>query len=273
MGTRREAGVRDLATDRIGLALEEAERSSALDPGVAEAYAARAQVRFYDRDWASAERDFRRAIELNPNGATARQWYSEFLACMGRFHDAFAEIERARELDPLSLAVMTQAGNVLFYARRFDEAERRYREALDLDPDFQVARFKLMELLQSQGRFDEAVNVLRQIEEVWAAADHLREALETSGPRGYLESMRRFGAEEGWDAFFHAAVLAALGRKDEAFAELERGIGEGDWYLIRAAVSAHMDPLRDDPRFPALLRKLKLDHVQPATLPAEAEGG
>ena len=85
--------------------------------------------------------------------------------------------------------------------------------------------------------------------------------------------MRRFGAEEGWDTFFHAAVLAVLGRKDEAFAELERGIGEGDWYLIRAAVSAHMDPLRDDPRFPVLLRKLKLDHVQPATLPAEVEGG
>ncbi|HKY59566.1 MAG TPA: tetratricopeptide repeat protein, partial [Gemmatimonadota bacterium] len=184
----------------------------------------------------------------------------------------------ARELDPLSLAVMTQAGNVLFYARRYDEAERSYRAALELDSEFQVARFKLMELYQSQHRFDDALAELHLIREGWtgisaASVPGLQEALGSAGPKGYLEAMRRFGDVEGWDAFFHAAILAALGRRDEAFAELERGVDDGDWYLIRVAVSPHMDPLRDDPRFPALLRKLKLDHVQPAPLPAEERCG
>ncbi|MGH7570351.1 MAG: adenylate/guanylate cyclase domain-containing protein [Gemmatimonadota bacterium] len=250
-------------------AFAEAERAIELDPDVSEGYAARAQVRIYDRDWPGAERDFRRAIGLNPGDATARQWYAEYLACMGRFDEAFEQVERARELDPLSLAVLTEAGNVLVYARRYEEAERRYREALELDPTFAVARFKLMELYQLLGRYDEALTELGQVGPSQAeAAARLREEMAASGVEGYLESRRRFSdAIGGLDAFYDAAVLAGFGRLNEALAELERAFEEGNWYLIRTAVIPHFDPLRADPRFADLLKRLGLDHVRPAIAP------
>lgn len=94
----------------------------------------------------------------------------------------------------------------------------------------------------------------------------IRSAVATRGDDGYIETRRRFSEEMGgWDAYYNAAVLAGFGRIDEAFAELERGLEEGNWYLIRTAVSPHMDPLRDDPRFPDLVKRLGLDHVKPAT--------
>jgi len=259
----------DADPDARDRAFAEAERAIELDPNVSEGYAARAQVRIYDRDWPAAERDFRRAIELNPNDATARQWYAEYLACMGRLDEAFEQVGRARELDPLSLAVLTQAGNVLVYARRYEEAERRYREALELDPAFSVARFKLMELYQALGRHDEALDELAQVGPTHKkTVTEIRAQMSARGVDGYLDSRKRFSEEiGGLDAFYDAAVLAGFGRIDEAFAELERGFEEGNWYLIRTAVSPHMDPLRDDPRFPDLLKRLGLDHVKPAPAP------
>ena len=254
-------------------AFAEAERAIQLDVNVSEAYAARAQVRIYDRDWPAAEKDFRRAIELNPGDATARQWYAEYLACMGRLEEAFEEVGRARELDPLSLAVLTQEGNVLVYARRYQEAERRYREALKLDPTFSVARYKLMELYRARGRHDEALDELALV-----GPSHRRTVVEiraemsSRGVNGYLETRKRFSEEiGGLDTFYDAAVLAGFGRHDEAFAALERGFEEGNWYLIRTAMSPHMDPLRDDPRYADLLKRLKLDHVRPAQAPSPTE--
>lgn len=252
--------------DARDAALAEAERAIELDPNTPEAFAARAQVRIFDRDWPAAERDFRRAIELDPGGATARQWYAEYLGCMGRFEEAFAEIERARSIDPLSLAVLTQAGNLFTYTRQFDEAEKQYREALERDPGFTVARFKLMELYQMMGRYEEALAELERIgpRHAEAVAD-IRREMATHGPEGYMESRKRFSEELGGvDPFFDAAVFARFGRKDDAFAALDRAVEEGDWYLVRTAVSPHMDPLRDDLRFEELLERLGLSHVRPA---------
>ncbi len=250
-------------------ALAEAERAIELDPNVSEAWAARAQVRIYDRDWTGAERDFRQAIELNPGDATARQWYAEYLACMGRFDEAFAEIARAREIDPLSLAVLTEEGNVLFYARRFEEAERKYREALELEPSFAVARYKLMEMYQGLGRYEEALAELERVgPEQEKVAARIRTALSVRGYKGYLETKKSFSEEVGgWDPYYDATALAGVGRIDEAFDELEQGFRQGNWYLIRTAVSPHMDPLRDDPRYADLVKRLGLDHVVPAPAP------
>jgi tetratricopeptide (TPR) repeat protein len=158
---------------------------------------------------------------------------------------------------------------VLVYARRYEEAERRYREALELDPSFSVARFKLMELYQALGRHDEALNELARVGPTHQrTVTEIRAEMSRRGVEGYLESRKRFSEEiGGLDAFYDAAVLAGFGRVDEALAELERGFEEGNWYLIRTAVSPHMDPLRDDPRFADLLKRLGLDHVRPVPAP------
>ncbi len=247
-------------------ALEEAERALAMDSASGDAYAARAQVRIYDRDWTGAERDFRRAIEIAPGDATARQWYAEFLACMGRFDEAYAEVERARELDPLSLAVVTEAGNIHFFTRRYVEAERLYRHVLELDSRFEVARWKLVDLFQAQGRLDRSLDEMERIdtvtpEEVAAFRGSLARGAEGAEP--LVERLE----QSGWPRFYAAALFAAMGRREEAFDRLDRAFAERDWYLVRTAVSPHMDPLRDDPRFTDLLKRLGLDHVRPAIAP------
>jgi tetratricopeptide (TPR) repeat protein len=154
-------------------------------------------------------------------------------------------------------------------ALEYEEAERRYREALELDPAFSVTRFKPMELYQALGRHDEALDELAQVGPTHKkTVTEIRAEMSARGVDGYLDSRKRFSEEiGGLDAFYDAAVLAGFGRIDEAFAELERGFEEGNWYLIRTAVSPHMDPLRDDPRFADLLKRLGLDHVRPAPSP------
>ncbi len=256
-----------------GRAVTEAERAQTIDPGCGEACAARGMVRIYEREWAVAEHDLRCAIECNPNDATARQWYAHFLACMGRFDEAFEQIDRARELDPLSLVVITEAGNVHLLARRFDDAVRFYREALDLDPSFFAPRYKLMELFTVRGRYAdsmaelEALGYLRS-EEI---APILRD-LAKGDTGSYFAWLRSMPEERGWPLSYVAWGQLTAGDREAALATLERAVEERDWYLIRLAQSPQWDPLRGDPRFQAILERVGLDKV-PAPAPETLVSG
>ena len=130
----------------------------ALDDSLAEAHASLALVaENYDYDWQTAEKEFRRAIQLNPDYATAHQWYAEYLAWQGRFDEALAESERARQLDPMSLIIATDRGAILFYARKYDRAIDQFRAVLDMDPGFGNARGFLAAAYVQQGKFAEAL--------------------------------------------------------------------------------------------------------------------
>src|SRR5207302_2697770 len=108
-----------------------------LDNSQAEAHTSLAIVaQNYDWDWQTAEKEYRRAIELNPSYATAHEWYSESLALQGRFQEALAESEHARELDPLSLIIAADNGAILYFSRQYDAAIARFRTVLDMDPGF-----------------------------------------------------------------------------------------------------------------------------------------
>ncbi|HET7691643.1 MAG TPA: adenylate/guanylate cyclase domain-containing protein [Gemmatimonadota bacterium] len=249
-------------------AVEAAARAIRLDSGFPEPWAARAMTRIYDRDWTAADADFRRAIEVGPGDAQARQWRAHFLACMGRYSEAIAEIDRALELDPLSLAVITEAGNVRFLARRYDEALRFYRQAIDLDPAFEPARYKLFEAYLALGRMDEVMRLAVSLKRL----DLEGEITIGSGPeaeREFLSVLADRAVIKDWPLFHVASVKAMLGRIDDAMQDLETAREEGDWYLVRAAVSPHCDPLRGDPRFARFLASIGLADVPlPEGVPA-----
>jgi TolB-like protein/class 3 adenylate cyclase/Tfp pilus assembly protein PilF len=243
-------------------AVAEADRAFDLDPACGEACAARGMIGIYRRDWSGAEESFRCALECNPGDATGRQWYAQFLAAMGRFEEAFEQIAKARELDPLSLVVTTEAGNVHLLARRFDEAIRLYREALDLDPTFRPPHYKLMEI---QVILKRPLEALEQME--WlgyldgSRAERVRRAIGEGDPQAFFDTLRTIGEGAGWPHSYVAWSRLWRGDRDGAFAMLERAVEAHDWYLIRLPVAPHWDPLRDDPRFPALLERIGLSGV------------
>lgn len=242
-------------------AMEAAARSIEIDPRHGDAWAARAMVRIFDRDWSAAEADFRRAVEASPGDAQTRQWFAHLLACLGRYEEANAEIERALELDPLSLAVITESGNVFMMARRYDDALARYRQAIDLDPAFKPVRYKLFEAYLALGRMQEAACEALSLELVDAKSADPRD----TGPaaeRRFLESLLAHAGRNFWPLFHIATTKAALGRFEEALDDLEAARDAGDWYLVRAAVSPHCDPLRSEPRFAAFLASIGLADVK-----------
>src|SRR6266852_63837 len=134
-------------------------RALEIDNGLAEAHASLAVIRAdHDWDWEGAETEFRRALELDPKHVNAHQWHAVFLAKLGRFKEAFPEIEIAKELDPLSLPVATSAGSILRYARRYDEAIEELRRAIDLEPSFKFTHVELADVYGLKGMFHEAAS-------------------------------------------------------------------------------------------------------------------
>ena len=249
---REQRAVRDRA-------VAAAERAMGLDPAASEPWAARGMARIFDREWTAAESDFHRAIDLGPGDAQARQWFAHLLVCLGRYEEAIEEIDRALELDPLSLAVLTEAGNVQFLARRYDAALAYYDRALDIDPAFHAARYKRFEAYLPLGRVEGAMRDAARLELVDPPV--AGSASEPEAGRRFLEALIEHADDQRWPLFHVATTKAALGRIDEALADLEAARDEGDWYLVRTAVSPHCDPLRGDPRFADFLASIGLADV------------
>lgn len=214
-------------------------------------------------DWAEAEREFNRAIELDSNYATAHQWYGEYLACMGRFEEAIAEIKRAQTLDPLSLIINTDVAKVYMIARRYDEAIEQYKKALEMDPEFAHAHGLLAQTYSLAGRHEEAIAEFRKIKV--AENNPLYLALQ-----GYIYGMAGRKAEAKMVAnrlvdlssrtyvspFWVAVVYTGLGEKDETFKWFEKAFAER---AIGGAIGLKVNPLfdsiRSEPRFAELLRQ------------------
>ena len=137
-----------------------------IDESLAEAHASLGlKAMNFDWDWAMAEQEFRRAIELNPNYATAYQWYGEFLASIGRFDEGIRTLKRAQELDPLSLVINTDVAKVYMIARRYDEAIAQFQKALEMDPGFDVARGLLGLTYSLKGEHEEAIAECRKLKD------------------------------------------------------------------------------------------------------------
>jgi Tfp pilus assembly protein PilF len=248
-------------------AKEAALKALALDDKLAEAHASLGQITaYYDYDFVTAEREYRRAIELNPNYAPAHQWLAEHLAATRRNDEALAEIRRALELDPMSVIMNRIYADILVDGRRFDEAIQQYHRALELEPNFPTSHYFLGRAYEAKGMYDEAVREYTNasalgtvLKEIPAKAHDI---FKKSGWKAYVEfnlqQLVENAAERRFPPFVVATFYAKVGRNDEAITWLERGYEERDFRMTLLSVAFEFDSLRSDPRFKELVRRMGL---------------
>jgi tetratricopeptide (TPR) repeat protein len=211
-----------------------------------------------DHDEAGAEREYRRAIELNPNYATAHHWYSDFLAMMDRQSEAMLEIKRALELDQLSLVINATLGERLFYARQYKEAEAQLRKTLEMDETFGPAHYLLGLTYEQMGMYAESIAELNRARELsggspWMVAA-LGHSLAMAGRRAEAEQMlvelKKLAARRHVSPYDIATIYTGLGEKTQAFEWLQKLYKPQTRRLLKA--DPRMDSLRQDPRFQEL---------------------
>jgi tetratricopeptide (TPR) repeat protein len=235
-------------------AREAALKAISLDNDLAEAHTA---LGYSLQNYDVAEREYKRAIELNPNYATAHHYYANLLSKSGRHEEALAESRRALEIEPLSLVINRAYGDRLFFARRYDDAIAQLKKTLELDAAFPSAHYTLALAYQMRADHAEAVEEHAQYQELIGErqkAALIRESYARGGWQGFLRTItdERLRFNLSWDDL--TAYYAALGEKDKAFANLNKAYENGA-RLVNLKVDPRLDSLRDDPRFADLIRK------------------
>ncbi len=262
---------REEADETLLKAKAAARKGLELDNTLAEAYAVLADVKSYEWDFAGAENDFKRAIELNPNYATARQWYSELLARLARHDEALTEVKKAYELDPFSRAVRGNVGLRYLEARRYDEAIAELKKLIEAEPTYPVAYMFLGGAYEDKGMFEEALearckgDVLLKIntpETCERENEAIREAIKKDGATGYwrkvLERLLKEHEQGTTPAASVAAAYARLGEREKAFEWLEKAFAKRDPKLSYLKTNESFDNIKSDPRFQDLLRRIGL---------------
>jgi len=240
-----------------------AERAVEIDQGLPEAHASLGLIaENYDYDWARAEKEFRRAIELNPQYATAHQWYAEFLAWQGRFEEAFAESEQARQLDPMSLIIATDHAALLYYSRQYDRAIAQCRAVLDMDPSFEGAGTFIARSYEQEGKYAEALAEIDHWRRHWTWAERTYVYSRWGRTEEARQSLAKFEKSTSPTSASRtaASLLAYLGIEghDQFIARLERAYTEHSNAVVVLKAEPMYDPLRGDPRFKELLHRLAL---------------
>ena len=219
----------------------------------------------YDWDWNGAEREFKRAIELNPNSAAAHLWYGDFLANSGHLDEGMNELKRAQELDPMSLIINTMMGWQYYLSRQYDLSVDQLRKVLDIDQKFAPARRILERVYSQMGKQKESVAEREKIVSLSGSpelAASIEEDFSKSGYNGVLRSwldgmmvISKYSYVSSYDI---AQIYARMGEKDKTLTWLEKAYGEHDSGLVSLAVDPLFDNVRSEPRFRDLLRRLKL---------------
>lgn len=249
-----------------------AERALEIDDSLAECHTPLGFAAFfYDWDWAGAESAFRRAIRLNPSYGTAHHLYAFMLTALGRHEDALAEIRKAKEVDPLSLLINDAMGFCHWNARRFDLAEEQCHRTIARDPDFFMARYGLAMTYAHTGRHEQGIEearvaarlshdsplALATLGHACAVAGREKEAEEL------LERLTRMSQLGYVPPYYLATVCVGLGRADESIAFLEKAVECRDGWVTWLGVEPRFDPIRRDPRFQDILRRIGLPESNP----------
>jgi TolB-like protein len=240
-------------------------KALSLDERSAEAHASLALIaQNYDWDWQTADQEFRRAIELDPNYATGHHWYAEHLAFEGRFDEAFAEMQRALQLDPLSLIMKSDLGVFYYFARQYDRAIAQLHEVIEMEPTFSRAHMIVFPYLET-GRADEALAdieerkkaganfwLLSQEGQVYARTNRVELAQRA------LEEAKKSSPKESTDPMVFVGAYVALKDDNRALAYLNEAVAQHSPGLTSLKVDPMFDPLRSDARFQAILSRVGL---------------
>ena len=254
------SGIADAYSSGDSRSLEYAMKALELDDSLAEAHTSLGTALLQNNyDFSGAERAYRRAIELNPNYATAHQVYGRMLDALGRHDEADAEIRRALELEPLSLPINWFYGIHLYVIRDYEASVMQLRKTVELDPSFINGQISLGDALVLNAKFAEAVDQLARQQELLgkpAGAVFIREAC---AGRSWQECWRNLTARNSsveLSRYTRARMFAELGEKDNAFSELEKAYDEREAPFLRLKVDPRLDGLRADPRYAALVKKV-----------------
>ena len=247
-----------------------ARRALQLDSGLAEAYVSLGYADlFYERDYPTAREEFQHALRLRPAYATAHQYYGYYLTAMGRLTEAISERQVARDLDPTAPLLNSALGEAYYQARDYERAIQAYQKALNLDPGYGIALINLGRAYEQEKMYIQANGIFNKMLEAapdepaiialaghdYALSGHRKEAeqlllrLETDARTRYVP------------ALYFAMVYTGLGDKDQAFHWLDKAYEENCEYLITLPTEPFADPLRQDPRFPAFLKRLGLKPI------------
>ena len=250
-------------------------RALAIDDTLGEAHATLGHIKFqYDRDWADAEKEFKRAIELNPNYAGAHHWYALCLVWMGRQDEALDEIRRARELDPLSLTINASVAWILAIGEQYEQAIDQSRKTIEIDPSFPLGHYRLGQTYVLSGRYVEAVAPLKralalsgnprvtaELGLAHALAGNRGEALKLVGQLNEQSKQRYISP------FNRAVIYGGLGDKRRAMEWLEKAYDERSVSLNLLKLSPAFISLRGDVRFVAMVRSLGMEAFRGAQRP------
>jgi serine/threonine-protein kinase len=242
-----------------------ANKALEIDNTLGEAYASLGWIStMFDWDWTSAEREFKKSIALNPNYATAHEWYALYLAAMGRLDEAISEAKKAQALDPLSLIINVVVGLVFYGARRYDKAISQLQKTLEMDPDFQIALWLLGLTYVSLARYEDATASFQKAMQlpggIVYSAGYLGMSYALSGQKEKaLKMLNQIDEllEKGYSILLHkVALYIGLGEMDQAFEFLGKACMEKESHLTFLKIHPVFDPLRGDPRFNDLLKKI-----------------
>lgn len=238
-----------------------------LDPYLAEAHTSLANIHlFYDWDWEAAQKRFKQAIDLNPNYATARHWYVDYLVIMGEFEGALKEIDTARDLDPNSLVISTEVGWIYQHARRYDRALEQLQNVIKLEQNFINAHLAAGFTYTLKGMTHEAIESFRRAEDLSGgyplSIASLGYALALSGQRNQalqlLSHLNDISQERYVPALYYALIYIGLGELDRTFEWIDKALEERAGYLVYFNVDPKVDRLRSDPRFKQLIKRIGL---------------
>lgn len=255
------------APEAFNLAREAATKAIELDPDSGEARTSLAYtLAFHDWRWQEAEAEFKRAIELNPNYATARQWYSEFLIIFGRFDEANHEIEQAGKLDPTSLIVQSDVAGHFYMARRFDRAIEESKRVIERDDRFLFAYVFLWISLEQKKDLRASADALLKCDRIFTPPELFAE-IQTAFERGGWEELWRVKYRQSTESpmreifsHYHRAIFALrIGDREKTFEWLEKSLAARNRWIVNLKYDPQWDQIRGDARFSEIVRRINLE--------------